>query len=58
VSEHHHDHMICVKCGKITEFEDHRIEEIQEEIASSLGFRVVTHKHEIYVVCPEGGCDT
>src|SRR5262249_39054926 len=29
----HHDHMICIKCGSITEFEDDRIEKLQEQIA-------------------------
>ena len=48
----HHDHLICVQCGEITEFEEPRIEELQEKIARKHGFRLRTHKHELYGVCP------
>jgi len=47
----HHDHMICIKCGKIVEFEDDRIESLQEEMAKKLNFKIVSHKHEIYGAC-------
>src|SRR5687767_9231538 len=36
----HHDHLICVTCGKIIEFEEPRIEELQDEIADRYGFEV------------------
>src|SRR5438105_3514174 len=49
----HHDHLICVECGDITEFEEPRIEELQEQIASRYGFELRTHKHEMYGVCPK-----
>src|SRR5215468_10856570 len=49
----HHDHLICESCGKIVEFEEPRIEELQDEIASRYGFEVTSHKHEMYGVCPE-----
>lgn len=49
----HHDHLICVSCGKIVEFEEPRIEELQEEIAMRHGFTVTSHKHEMYGTCPE-----
>jgi Fur family ferric uptake transcriptional regulator len=39
-------------CNGITEFEDERVEEIQEEIAARHGFRLRSHKHELYGVCP------
>ncbi len=48
----HHDHLICTVCNGITEFEDERVEEIQEEIAARYGFRLRSHKHELYGVCP------
>jgi Fur family ferric uptake transcriptional regulator len=58
-SDDHHDHIICVKCGRIVEFEDEDIERRQEGIAQGLGFRVVSHRHEIYgecqPVCPPAG---
>jgi Fur family ferric uptake transcriptional regulator len=48
----HHDHLICVECGSIVEFEEPRIEELQEEVAKSLGYILKSHKHEMYGVCP------
>lgn len=50
-SGHHHDHMICIKCGAITEFEDNRIESLQEKICEKFNFRMVSHRHEIYGAC-------
>ena len=50
----HHDHLICVKCGLILEFENDEIEELQERMAAELGgFRVLRHKHELYCLCPK-----
>ena len=47
----HHDHLICVSCGKIIEFEEPRIEELQDEIAARYGFEISSHKHEMYGTC-------
>lgn len=49
--ESHHDHLICVECQNIIEFEEPRIERIQEEVAEQHGFRLLSHKHEMYGVC-------
>jgi len=49
----HHDHLICVECGKIIEFEEPQIEELQERIAARHGFVLKTHKHEMYGTCSE-----
>lgn len=49
----HHDHLICIECGRIVEFEEPRIEELQDEIAARHGFSVTSHKHEMYGTCPE-----
>jgi Fur family ferric uptake transcriptional regulator len=49
----HHDHLICLECGDITEFEEPRIEQIQDEIAHRYGFELKTHKHEMYGICPK-----
>ena len=50
----HHDHLICVKCGLILEFEDDEIERLQERIAQRLGnFTVLRHRHELYGMCPK-----
>jgi Fur family ferric uptake transcriptional regulator len=53
---HHHDHLICTKCGKIVEFVDERIEELQVEVAASFGFKVSDHKMELYGVCDDPEC--
>ncbi len=47
----HHDHLICTSCGSITEFEDTRIEKLQDQVAARHGFKLVTHKHEMYGIC-------
>ena len=57
MSADHHDHMICVSCGKIVEFEDEEIEERQHRLAVKMGFEVVDHRHEIYVRCVEPPCE-
>src|SRR5688572_20467660 len=50
----HHDHLICRKCNLILEFENDDIERIQDQIAEEMGgFRVLSHKHELYCVCPK-----
>lgn len=50
----HHDHLICLKCGLILEFEDEEIERLQERIAQRLGgFTVLRHRHELYGLCPK-----
>jgi len=50
-SEDHHDHLICLNCGSIAEFENARIEKLQERIADEFGFNTVTHKMELYGYC-------
>ena len=47
----HHDHLICTRCGTIVEFVDDRIEELQQQAASSHGFAVTQHKLELYGLC-------
>jgi Fur family ferric uptake transcriptional regulator len=47
----HHDHLICLGCGKITEFENDRLEALQNQIARRQGFRVLKHKLELYGHC-------
>jgi len=51
--EAHHDHLICVECGRITEFEEPLIEQLQEKVAQRYGYELRNHKHEMYGVCPE-----
>ena len=50
----HHDHLICMKCSLILEFEDDEIERLQDKIAERLGgFTVLRHRHELYGLCPK-----
>ena len=54
----HHDHLICMKCGLILEFEDDEIERLQDRIAERLGgFTVLRHRHELYGLCPKAAGD-
>jgi len=47
----HHDHLICTKCGSIIEFENARIEELQQDVARKNKFLVQNHKLELYGLC-------
>lgn len=47
----HHDHLVCTRCGKIIEFENETIEQLQQEVAKSHGFLIENHKLELYGVC-------
>src|SRR3989338_9464390 len=49
----HHDHLICLKCNKIIEFENEKIEKLQETIAKKYGFQLENHKHELYGTCSQ-----
>jgi Fur family ferric uptake transcriptional regulator len=50
----HHDHLICTKCGAILEFENERIEALQQDVARKNRFTVQSHKLELYGLC--AGC--
>jgi Fur family ferric uptake transcriptional regulator len=52
----HHDHLICVECGRIQEFEEPLIEDLQERIAQRYDFQIVEHKHELYGLCDQPSC--
>jgi Fur family ferric uptake transcriptional regulator len=49
----HHDHLICLGCGKIVEFESERIEALQSRIAHKNGFQIFDHKLELYGHCSD-----
>ncbi|MFO1518900.1 MAG: Fur family transcriptional regulator [bacterium] len=51
VSDHHHDHLICLKCGRIIEFEEDEIEKLQEKVSRENNFKIVSHVHEIFGYC-------
>ena len=50
---HHHDHITCIRCGKICEFENSAIENMQEAIAKQFGFRLTSHVLELYGECTD-----
>jgi Fur family ferric uptake transcriptional regulator len=47
----HHDHLICLGCGKIIEFANNQIESCSHQVARLNGFEVVNHKLELYGYC-------
>lgn len=49
----HHDHLVCVKCGRVEEFVDDTIEQRQEQIAKDAGFDITDHSLNIYGICPK-----
>src|ERR1700675_5013315 len=46
----HHDHLIDLNSGKVTEFRSEEIEQLQEEIARRLGYKLVDHRLELYAL--------
>ncbi len=50
----HHDHIVCVKCGKVDEFIDEVIEGRQRAIADKLGYDITDHSLYLYGIC--AGC--
>ena len=48
----HHDHIVCVSCGKVEEFYDEMIENRQREVALSKGYEVTDHSLTLYGKCP------
>ncbi len=49
----HHDHLVCVGCRRIIEFESATIETAQQEVATRHGFQLLRHRHELYGYCSE-----
>ena len=52
----HHDHIVCVKCGRVEEFYDAEIEKRQQEAAESRGFKMQEHSLMIYGICAVQPC--
>jgi len=50
-AKEHHDHLICMECGEITEFVDEAIEKRQHAITDELGFKMLDHSMQIYGIC-------
>jgi Fur family ferric uptake transcriptional regulator len=52
----HHDHLVCVVCGKVEEFFDAEIEARQQKIAAERGYSLQDHALALYVVCDKPEC--
>ena len=52
----HHDHLVCLQCGKVEEFYDSEIEKRQTRIAKERGFAIRDHSLQIYADCIKENC--
>ena len=52
----HHDHLVCLDCGKVEEFYDAEIEKHQHDVAEAKGFKIADHSLSIYANCIKTAC--
>jgi Fur family ferric uptake transcriptional regulator len=52
----HHDHLVCLQCGRVEEFYDSDIEKRQSKIAKDRGFSIHDHQLHIYADCIKVNC--
>ena len=52
----HHDHLVCLQCGRVEEFYDPEIEKRQTKIAKDQGFSIHEHSLQIYADCIKAEC--
>jgi len=52
----HHDHLVCLQCGRVEEFYDADIEKRQTKVAEQRGFRIHDHSLHIYADCTKANC--
>lgn len=55
--QEHHDHIICLDCGKVIEFNDPVIEKLQQEIADRYDIQLTHHSLYMYGHCKNGECE-
>ncbi len=53
---HHHDHLVCLTCGRVEEFYDPEIEQRQRQIAETRGFELNEHSLALYARCTKPAC--
>lgn len=53
---HHHDHLVCINCGKVEEFFNPDIERLQNQVAEERGFSVKAHALYLYAECRQTNC--
>lgn len=51
--ESHHHHLICVDCGKIVEFSDYILKDLEKHIGEEYNFNVIDHRIKFYGYCPD-----
>jgi len=52
----HHDHLVCLSCGRVEEFYDPEIERRQRDVATKHGFELQDHALSLYAVCTKVAC--
>ena len=52
----HHDHLVCLTCGRVEEFFDPEIEQRQRAVAEAHGFELNDHALSLYAVCTKPAC--
>lgn len=52
----HHDHLVCLDCGRVEEFYDAQIEQRQQAVAKAKGFAIVDHALSLYANCSKPEC--
>jgi Fur family ferric uptake transcriptional regulator len=52
----HHDHLVCLDCGRVEEFYDPEIEARQRAVAVERGFKLQDHSLALYANCTKGDC--
>ena len=52
----HHDHMVCLDCGRVEEFYDAEIESRQQAVAQAKGFVIADHALSLYAHCTQQNC--
>ena len=53
----HHDHLVCLDCGRVEEFHDSEIEALQVKIAKRQGFEIADHALSLYAHCKKKNCE-
>ena len=52
----HHDHLVCLDCGRVEEFYDAEIEKRQNDVATAKGFIIADHALSLYAHCTRASC--
>jgi Fur family ferric uptake transcriptional regulator len=53
----HHDHLVCLDCGRVEEFHDPDIEALQVKVAKKKGFEIADHALSLYARCSKKNCE-